>query len=64
LSCLSTVTPQTDYYIVAGYVYQAPDMCTVLNSRLVSICIVNHPLASTLDIISARTISASFNDEH
>jgi len=49
---------------VAGYVYQAPDMCTVLNSRLVSICIVNHPLASTLDIISARTISASFNDEH
>ena len=28
-------TPQTDYYIIAGVVYQAPDLCTVINSRLV-----------------------------
>lgn len=33
-----SATPQTDYYIVAGYVYQAPDLCTVINSRLVSTC--------------------------
>ena len=30
------VTPVTDYYIVAGVVYQAPDVGTLLNSRSVS----------------------------
>lgn len=30
------VTPLADYYIIAGVVYQAPDLATVLNSRLVS----------------------------
>lgn len=29
-------TPQTDYYIIAGVVYQAPDLCTVINSRLLN----------------------------
>ena len=33
---LLSATPQTDYYIIAGVVYQAPDLCTVINSRLVS----------------------------
>lgn len=33
LLCL--VTPLTDYYIVAGVVYQAPDLSSVINSRLV-----------------------------
>jgi mediator of RNA polymerase II transcription subunit 6 len=27
------VIPVTDYYIVAGVVYQAPDLGTLLNSR-------------------------------
>lgn len=28
-------TPLSDYYIIAGIVYQAPDLASVLNSRLV-----------------------------
>lgn len=30
------VTPLADYYIIAGIVYQAPDLASVLNSRLLS----------------------------
>lgn len=30
-------TPLADYYIIAGVVYQAPDLASVVNSRLVSI---------------------------
>lgn len=33
---LQQVTPLADYYIIAGVVYQAPDLASVLNSRLVS----------------------------
>ncbi|KFD48989.1 hypothetical protein M513_10141, partial [Trichuris suis] len=29
-----TITPMEDYYIIGGTVYQAPDLCSVLNSRL------------------------------
>ncbi|KDR19367.1 Mediator of RNA polymerase II transcription subunit 6, partial [Zootermopsis nevadensis] len=29
-------TPITDYYIIAGIVYQAPDLISVVNSRLIS----------------------------
>lgn len=29
--------PLADYYIIAGIVYQAPDLASVLNSRLASI---------------------------
>ncbi len=36
----SQVTPISDYYIIAGTVYQAPDLGSVLNSRLIST--VNH----------------------
>ena len=32
----TTTTPMADYYILAGYVYQAPDLNAVLNSRLQS----------------------------
>lgn len=28
-------TPLADYYIIAGVVYQSPDLASVLNSRLV-----------------------------
>lgn len=28
--------PLADYYIIAGIVYQAPDLASVLNSRLVN----------------------------
>jgi hypothetical protein len=34
------VTPLTDYYIIAGVVYQAPDLASVLNSRLVCFCLL------------------------
>ena len=30
------ITPISDYYIVAGTIYQAPDLCSVVNSRLLS----------------------------
>ncbi|XP_014671799.1 PREDICTED: mediator of RNA polymerase II transcription subunit 6-like isoform X2 [Priapulus caudatus] len=30
------VTPLADYYIIAGIVYQAPDLCSVINSRLLN----------------------------
>lgn len=30
----SQVTPLADYYILAGYVYQAPDLSSVINARL------------------------------
>ncbi|ESO86208.1 hypothetical protein LOTGIDRAFT_129607, partial [Lottia gigantea] len=30
------VTPLAHYYIIAGRVYQAPDLCSVLNSRLLN----------------------------
>ena len=35
-SLLHLVTPIADYYVLAGVVYQAPDLCSVINSRLVS----------------------------
>nr|CAD7400419.1 unnamed protein product [Timema poppensis] len=30
------VTPLADYYIIAGTIYQAPDLLSVINSRLIS----------------------------
>ena len=37
-------TPIADYYIIAGVVYQAPDLATVVNARLVynilNLCVV------------------------
>lgn len=33
----SDVTPIADYYIIAGTVYQAPDLASVFNSRLVCV---------------------------
>lgn len=32
--------PFADYYIIAGIVYQAPDLASILNSRLVSMIFV------------------------
>jgi len=31
------VVPITDYYIIAGIVYQAPDLISVINTRLVGL---------------------------
>ena len=33
---LMQVTPVTDYYIIAGVIYQAPDLGSVLNSRILT----------------------------
>ena len=30
------VTPISDYYVIAGIVYQAPDIGSILNSRILS----------------------------
>ncbi|GFS22901.1 mediator of RNA polymerase II transcription subunit 6 [Elysia marginata] len=30
------VTPLADYYIIGGHVYQGPDLCSVVNSRLLN----------------------------
>lgn len=36
-----TVVPLADYYIIAGVVYQAPDLGTVISSRAVkNYCII------------------------
>lgn len=45
-------TPLADYYIIAGVVYQAPDVASVLNSRLVRISkllkgLIHKPYSST-----------------
>ena len=42
--------PQADYYIVAGIVYQAPDLASVINSRLLSTV---HHLQSALEEASS-----------
>ena len=40
------VTPSADYYIIAGRVYQAPDLMSVINSRLLN---VTHDLTAAFD---------------
>ncbi|XP_059159537.1 mediator of RNA polymerase II transcription subunit 6-like isoform X2 [Physella acuta] len=40
------VTPLADYYIIAGTVYQGPDLCSVVNSRLLNTL---HNLQSAFD---------------
>lgn len=42
----SGAVPITDYYIIAGYVYQAPDLNSVINSRLMTAV---HHLQSAFD---------------
>ncbi|XP_033125836.1 mediator of RNA polymerase II transcription subunit 6-like [Anneissia japonica] len=32
----TNVTPLADYYIIAGVIYQAPDLCSVLNARMLT----------------------------
>ncbi|XP_044265417.1 mediator of RNA polymerase II transcription subunit 6 [Tribolium madens] len=44
------VTPLADYYIIAGVVYQAPDLASVLNSRLLSAV---HHLQSSFEEVAS-----------
>ncbi|KAK3926705.1 Mediator of RNA polymerase II transcription subunit 6 [Frankliniella fusca] len=46
----SQATPIADYYIIAGIIYQAPDLNSVLNSRLLSTV---HHLQSAFDEASS-----------
>lgn len=46
----SQATPLADYYIIAGIVYQAPDLASVVNSRLVNI-FIEHKTARMNEII-------------
>jgi mediator of RNA polymerase II transcription subunit 6 len=48
----TTVTPLADYYIIAGVVYQAPDLISVINARLLNAV---HNLESAFD--EARSYS-------
>ncbi|XP_043483233.1 mediator of RNA polymerase II transcription subunit 6 [Leptopilina heterotoma] len=43
-------TPLADYYIIAGVVYQAPDLSSVINSRLLTTI---HHLQSAFDEVSS-----------
>ena len=36
-SCFNLAEAKADYYIIAGVVYQAPDLGSVFNSRMVNI---------------------------
>ena len=38
MKCVHAVVPLGDYYIIAGIVYQAPDLISVINARLVRLC--------------------------
>lgn len=46
------VIPLADYYIIAGIVYQAPDLASVLNSRLVRMIFINKYLQCSLAFFS------------
>ncbi|XP_058808989.1 mediator of RNA polymerase II transcription subunit 6 [Phymastichus coffea] len=48
--CSTQATPIADYYIIAGVVYQAPDLASVVNSRLLSAV---HHLQSAFEETSA-----------
>lgn len=50
------VTPLADYYIIAGVVYQAPDLASVLNSRLVIIFIIFNSLIMVLSKILIKRL--------
>lgn len=47
---LNDVTPIADFYIIAGTIYQAPDLASVFNSRILSA--VNH-LQSAFEEVSS-----------
>ena len=47
------VTPLADYYIIAGVVYQGPDLASIVNSRVVSVSVTVLVLAMSL-IVSAQ----------
>lgn len=49
------VTPQADYYIIAGFVYQAPDLNSVINARM---------LTTTYHLLSAFEETSSYMRYH
>ena len=54
-------TPIADYYIIAGTVYQAPDLASIFNSRLVNVhivqCVANNNIFDR--ILSALNYTSS-----
>jgi len=51
------VTPLSDYYIIGGTAYQAPDLCSVINSRVLSA--LDHLRTSFEEALSYRKYSAA-----
>lgn len=45
---MEQTTPIADYYIIAGVVYQAPDLASVISSRLVSECVIYQKVKAKL----------------
>jgi len=44
------VTPLADYYVLAGYIYQAPDLNSVINSRMLT---AMHHLSSAFEEVQS-----------
>lgn len=53
--------PLTDYYVVAGTVYQAPDLVSVINSRLVRILYINGNMRNFLLCFNPIFFSVDFS---
>ncbi|XP_065837692.1 mediator of RNA polymerase II transcription subunit 6-like [Oscarella lobularis] len=53
---INQVTPLADYYILMGTVYQAPDLCAIINSRLTTaLCRLQSAFDETLAKTSRRS---------
>lgn len=57
-------TPMADYYIIAGTIYQAPDLASVFNSRLVSSLLLLNVVFFVTKISRRRNFEEIKTHEH
>lgn len=57
------VVPLADYYIIAGVVYQAPDLGTVISSRVVNKCVLLSRLLEKV-LLFIRIVSLQLSAVH